>query len=318
MINSSKFIVHSSSTKSIAKLLKRKLPASIFKVIRKVGELAKAQGYSAYIVGGFVRDLLLGVENLDVDIVVGGDAISLAKLLQKQVNATLRTHPRFGTATLTFSDGFKIDLVTARREKYIYPATLPRVTFSSIEDDLWRRDFTINTLALAIGKGNFGQLLDLFSGIEDLKKKKIRILHKRSFIDDPTRIFRAIRFEQRFNFKIEPETFNLMRKAHSLKLLEKLSRFRLGREFILLLKEERPQKALLRFDKLCGLEIVHTMIKLDKKTQAKVKSLKTNDWMAYFALLTRKLSQNELSLLCRDFSLTKRDKKRLKTLRLAF
>lgn len=303
-------------TKNINKLLKKRLPAKIFNLIRKIGKAAEDYGLSAYLVGGCVRDLLLGVKNLDLDIVVAGDAIALVGELKKELKAEVLTHPRFGTATVTLPGGFKIDFASARREKYASSAALPSVSFSSIKEDLSRRDFSINALALKINKGEFGELLDLFGGQKDLAAKKIRVLHNKSFIDDPTRVFRAIRFEQRLNFKIEPNTFKLMRQVKSARLLEKLSRFRLGREFILFLKEEKPLPAILRFERLYGLGLIHPKIKLDRKMQAGLKALKCQDgWPAYFALLTKSLNEHELKMLCRDFCLTRKDKQRLKTLR---
>jgi tRNA nucleotidyltransferase (CCA-adding enzyme) len=308
-------VVHSSENKKIEKLLKKKLPVRLFRLICKIGKAAEDYGVSAYLVGGCVRDLLLSVKNLDLDVVVEGDAIALVGLLKKELKVGVLTHPRFGTATITLPDGFKIDIASSRKEHYAYTAALPQVEFSAIKEDLFRRDFTINALAVKINRKNFGQLLDLFDGQRDLKKGKIRVLHEMSFQDDPTRIVRAIRFEQRYDFKIEPKTFKLMRKALSSRLLEKLSCFRLGREFILLLKEEKPLKAILRFDRLCGLKLIHPTIKLDRRLKLRLKSPRPgDDWLVYFALLTRRLNERELEKLCRDFSLTRKDKQRLKTL----
>ena len=302
--------------KNLAKALKQRLPADVYRIIRKIGSLAEDNGFSAYIVGGFVRDALLGVENLDLDIVIEGNALAFVKLLKTQVDLKVLTHQRFGTATVTLPCGFKIDIATSRKEEYPHPASLPTVLFSSIREDLLRRDFTINALAIKINRYNFGQLIDSSSGQKDLREAKIRVLHARSFIDDPTRIFRAIRFEQRYNFKIEPKTFRLMRKSITARLLRKLSRFRLGREFILLLKEEKPLKPILRFNRLCGLKVIHPMIKLDKKAQVRLKFPRPqDDWLVYFALLTMRLNEEQLEKLCRDFSLTRKNKQTLKTLR---
>ena len=336
--------------RNLAKLLKQRLPAGVLKSIRKIGNFAQEKGFSAYIVGGFLRDVLLGVENLDLDIIIEGDAITFVKLLKEKIALDMVTHRRFGTATITLPDGFKIDLASARKEHYAYPAVLPTVTFSSIREDLIRRDFTINALAVKINRNNFGQLLDLFEGQKDLTERKVRILHDRSFIDDPTRIFRAIRFEQRYNFKIEEQTLKLMREALASGMLERLTRSRLGREFILLLKEAKPLKAISRFDQLCGLQVIHPLIRLDKMLQVKKnlpfgqrleqifldpeaegrrissgniisyaikqKLPKPQDnWLVYFVLLTKRLNDQQLEKLCCDFSLTRKDKQKLKTLR---
>ena len=302
--------------RNLAQLLKRRLPARVFRIIRKIGNLAEDNDFAAYIVGGFVRDVLLGVKDLDLDIVVEGDALKFVRFLKEKMDLDITTHPRFGTASATLPCGFKIDIASSRKEYYAHPGALPEVEFSSLKEDLFRRDFTINALAIEISRHNFGRLLDLFDGRKDLSEGKIRVLHARSFIDDPTRIFRAVRFEQRYNFKIEPKTFRLMRKSITARLLEKLSHFRLGREFILLLKEEKPLKAILRFNRLCGLKLIHPMIKLDKMAQVRLKSPRPgDDWLVYFALLTRRLNEEQLEKLCRDFSLARKDKQRLKNLR---
>ncbi|MFC1630994.1 hypothetical protein ACFL2I_00360, partial [Candidatus Omnitrophota bacterium] len=186
--------------KNISELLKQKLPPRIISLIRKIGAIGQDHGFPAYLVGGFIRDLLLGADNLDLDIVVEGDGLRFASLLQERIVLKVTGHKRFGTATITLPSGFKIDLASARRESYAHPAALPSVSQSSIKEDLFRRDFTINALAMAINRDDFGRLLDLLAGQQDLIKKKIRVLHDRSFIDDPTRIIRAIRFAQRYNF----------------------------------------------------------------------------------------------------------------------
>ena len=314
-MNSLKFKVESLRLKNIGKLLEKKLPKAVLRMVRELGRLADEFEVSAYLVGGCVRDLFLGIKNLDLDIVVEGEAIKFVQFLQTKKDLKIVKHQRFGTATVTLPDGFKIDIASSRKEHYAYAAALPQVEFSAIKEDLFRRDFTINALAVKINRKNFGQLLDLFDGQRDLKKGKIRVLHEMSFRDDPTRIVRAIRFEQRYDFKIEPKTFKLMRKALSSRLLGKLSCFRLGREFILLLKEEKPLKAILRFDQLCGLKLIHPTIKLDRRLKLRLKSPRPgDDWLVYFALLTRRLNERELKMLCRDFSLTRKDKQRLKTL----
>ncbi len=318
MMESSQLRVESSKNRNVARLLKRRLPSNIFNIIRKIGSLAEDNGISAYIVGGFVRDLLLDVADLDLDIVVESDAIAFAKVLEDKINLDMIAHRRFGTATITLSGGCKIDIASSRKEYYAYVAALPQIFFSSIKEDLNRRDFTINTLAVRINRDNFGQLLDLFNGQKDLTQRKIRVLHERSFIDDPTRIFRAIRFEQRYDFKVEPNTFRLMRKVKGARLLKRLNRFRLGREFILLLKEGKPLKAILRFDRLYGLKLIHPMVKLDKMAQTRLKSPRPeDDWLVYFALLTRRLNREQLEKLCRDFCLTRKDKQTLKALDLS-
>lgn len=300
--------------------LKKSLPKDVFSVVRKIGTLAEESGFSAYIVGGFVRDLLLGVKNLDLDIVVERDALGFARLLQKKINCSLKMHKRFGTATIILPSGFKMDIATSRRERYAYPAALPAVCPSSIRDDLFRRDFTINALAIKINQGNFSQLLDLFDGCRDLKKGLVRVLHDKSFIDDPTRILRAVRFEQRYGFTIEEHTKKLIDRAREADMLKQLSRFRIGDELILILKEEDPLRCLLRLNKLCGLGFIHPSIKLGKRISAGFKRAKKyislsaeapDGWFVYFLLLTCPLDTKQIRGLCRDFSLTKSCQQRL-------
>ncbi|UCB56607.1 MAG: CCA tRNA nucleotidyltransferase [Candidatus Omnitrophota bacterium] len=300
--------------------LKKRLPKDVFSVVRKIGTLAEESGFFAYIVGGFVRDLLLGVKNLDLDIVIERDALDVARLLRKKIDFQLKTHKRFGTATIILPSGFKMDIATSRREHYAYPAALPAVCPSSIRDDLFRRDFTINALAIKLNQGNFGQLLDLFDGCRDLKKGLVRVLHDKSFIDDPTRILRAVRFEQRYDFTIEEHTKKLIDGARRAGMLKQLSRFRIGDELILILKEEDPLRCLLRLNKLCGLDFIHPSIKLGRGISAGFKRAKKyislsdealDGWLVYFMLLTCPLDAKQIRGLCRDFSLTKSCQQRL-------
>ena len=204
--------------------------------MRKIGGISNEMGYGAFIVGGVVRDLILGVRNLDLDIVIEGDAIRLAGALSRSLNGTLVVHKKFGTATLVTKDALKIDLATARKETYKDPAAFPTVEFSSLEDDLSRRDFTINAMAVSINKKDFGRLVDLFGGVDDLKRGLIRVMHDASFIDDPTRILRAVRFGYRLGFAIEKHTEKLIEKAMDENIFAKLSPRRIRKEMTLILK----------------------------------------------------------------------------------
>jgi tRNA nucleotidyltransferase (CCA-adding enzyme) len=171
----------------------------------------------------FVRDLFLRLPNFDVDLVVEGDGIVLAQQLAERLGGKAKIHERFKTAVITLPDGLKVDVATARTEFYEFPAALPRVERASIKEDLYRRDFTINTLALALNPGNFAELIDYFGGRKDLEKGIIKILYNLSFVEDPTRILRAIRFEQRYKFTIEEDTLKFARDAIARRLLDKLS-----------------------------------------------------------------------------------------------
>lgn len=205
--------------------------------------MAEELGFNAYLVGGSVRDLLRGEENLDIDVVIEGDGITFARALGERLNAKVRTHQKFGTAQI-FAQKSKLDVATARTEYYESPAALPKVETSSIKKDLYRRDFTINTLAVKLNLKDFGLLIDFFGGQRDLREKTIRVLHNLSFVEDPTRAFRAIRFSERFGFKISKHTENLIKSTIEMKLFDMLSGPRLYEELLISFKETEPIKTL--------------------------------------------------------------------------
>jgi tRNA nucleotidyltransferase (CCA-adding enzyme) len=206
--------------------------------------LPRAEG--VYLVGGTVRDILLGRPGFDVDIAVEGDAIAFARGLGGEVTE----HGRFGTAVVRFDDGRHWDVVTARRETYPAPAALPEVEAGTIEDDLARRDFTVNAMAASLGD-DFGRIVDPHGGRADLDAGVIRILHPASFVDDPTRIFRAIRYESRLDFRMDPETERLAREGMAGVALLSDARFR--EEVVALLSEaEGIRHTLERLAELAG------------------------------------------------------------------
>jgi tRNA nucleotidyltransferase (CCA-adding enzyme) len=221
----------------------KKFPKNFLPIINAVGRSADRDKISAYIVGGPVRDALLSVKNHDLDFVVEGDAIRFAGCLNSGLRGSLNIHKTFGTATISFEDG-RIDIVTAREETYKRPAAYPDVKPATIKEDLFRRDFTINAMAISVNSKNFGELVDLYGGRNDLKKKVIRIMHDKSFIDDPTRIFRAVRFSVRFGFRIDPRTRKLIKDAVSQGLVGEVNRGRVKKEIEILLKEKKPVKCL--------------------------------------------------------------------------
>lgn len=239
-------------------LLKRlnELPQTLADLIRLAGHIADEQGINAFVVGGFVRDLFLGVDNFDVDFVVEGDGIAFATEISKRLRVRMVAHKRFGTATLFDLDGFKADIATTRKEIYAKAAALPTVSQGKIEDDLLRRDFTINAMAICINRVRFGQIIDFYGGQKDLKEGIVRALHPLSFIDDPTRILRAIRFEQRFDFKIEKSTLDWIKNALRLGMLHKVGKHRLRDELILIFKELKSFKALKKLNDLCGFSYI--------------------------------------------------------------
>lgn len=213
------------------------MPAKAVALIREIAGKAGKLGYSAYIVGGTVRDILLGRKHVDIDITVEGDAIKLGKAVSKDTGAAITVYKGFGTCTLAFKDGSKIDLATSRRETYKRPGAMPVTKPGTLKEDLKRRDFTINAIAASVMAKDFGNIYDLFDGIGDLKSGVIRIMHPKSFTDDPTRIFRARRFAARFGFKIEPRTDLLMKKALINRALDTVSPARIQKELMLISKE---------------------------------------------------------------------------------
>ncbi len=261
--------------KNLTDLLNKSLPPGRIAFLQLIAGIADEQNMPAYIVGGFVRDLLLTRPSLDFDIVVEGDAITLGKTIQNTFGGKLHTHKRFGTAKWDIEDlktefyqklhilnssqmeevPTSLDLITARTEFYEFPTALPKIEKSSIKLDLHRRDFSINTLALRLDGRHYGELYDYWGGLEDIQNKTIRVLHSLSFIDDPTRLIRAVRFEQRFDFKIEQRTLQLMDEA--LEMLSDVSGDRLRHELNLILQEKNPKPALLRLQSLSLLNHIH-------------------------------------------------------------
>ncbi len=244
--------------------IKKNLPPELLKLVVRAGQLGASRGHMVYLVGGLVRDMLLGRPNLDIDLVVEGDAIELAHQIAQTQGGEVLAHSRFGTAKLRRGD-LSIDLVTARSETYKRPGALPTVKPGTIEDDLFRRDFTINAMAVHLNPLKFGELVDPYGGKDDLEHSLIRILHERSFIDDATRILRALRYEQRLGFRLERGTEELLRR--DVGMMETISGERLRREVEMILEEERPEKVLLRGEELGVLEGLHP-------------SLKGNGWLA--------------------------------------
>lgn len=306
--------------------LESSLPKSILTLLKQIGEISDEMKYNSFIVGGFVRDLLLGVENFDLDIVVEGDAINLAQILAKELRGDLVRHRRFGTATVVLPENLKIDLATARSEYYERPAALPTVKFGTLKDDLYRRDFTINAMAVRLNREGFGKLFDFFAGQEDLRHRRIRILHNLSFVEDPTRIFRAIRFEQRFNFKIDKHTQNLIKKAVGLKMFERVQKQRIREELILLLSEKEPIKVIKRMAQLHQLSFIHPKIKLNKPLLNLLQDIgerliwfslhlsrkrPLDKWLIYLIGLFDQLNYKETQDTCHKFVFKKGDVKRI-------
>jgi len=224
--------------------IEKQLPAELVTFIQRAGRIVASQGQGLYLVGGVVRDLLLGQTNLDLDLVVEGNAIELAQQLAEISRGKITTHPRFNTAKLQW-DKWSVDL--------------------AINNDLFRRDFTINAMAIELNPSHYGELIDRHGGRDDLEHKLIRILHEKSFTDDATRIWRGLRYEQRLDFKLEPNTLKLLKR--DIPMLDTISGDRIRYELECILKEERPEKVLHRAEEL------EVLPKLSS-------TLKGNGWLA--------------------------------------
>jgi len=248
---------------NLTPVLEAGLPAGAVELLRLIGARCEDEGAPAYLVGGIVRDLLLGRPNLDIDIVIEGDAEILAAKLSSELGAALKTHKRFGTAHLRMPDGLRIDIAAARTESYRRPAALPDVEHSSIQDDLRRRDFTMNALAVKIGFSRFGELLDPFGGKRDIGARVVRTMHNLSFIDDPTRIVRAVRFEVRLGFRMDEQTEALAAEAVRTGALGRLTPERFRRELLLCFSEPSLVDLIRRLSELGILKHLHPELDAD-------------------------------------------------------
>ncbi|MGE5301631.1 MAG: CBS domain-containing protein [Acidobacteriota bacterium] len=270
------------SGRNLSVWLKERFPESVYRILLLAGDVAEEMGVNAYLVGGSVRDLLLGQANLDIDFVIEGDGIRFAKELGERLKAKVRSHHRFGTANISL-DGQKLDVATARTEYYESPAALPKVEMSSIKKDLYRRDFTINTLAIKLNARDFGQLIDFFGGQRDLREKTIRVLHNLSYVEDPTRAFRAVRFAERFGFKLSKHTENLIKSAIQMDLFERLSGSRLFDELRLAFEETNPVRTLKRLSSYGLLKVIHKDLLFDEKLETTLSSM--YETLAWYDLL---------------------------------
>lgn len=259
--------------------LRERLSKQMMKTLVQLGETASQLNCSAYVVGGFVRDLFLYRKNEDIDVVIEGNGIAFAKTFAQAFGARTHTHQKFGTAVIIFPDGFKIDIASARMEYYQFPASLPVVEMSSIKMDMFRRDFTINTLAIQLNPGKFGRLIDFFSAQKDIKDKTLRVLHNLSFVEDPTRVFRALRFEQRFSFTIGKLTSSLIDNAVKMEFFKRLAGKRVYAELKLILKEENPAPTILRLMDYDLLTVIHPGIKIESDLKHLLDTTKkVTDW----------------------------------------
>ena len=307
-------------TRSVIKFMQERLPSRVLEVLREVGRTASELGCGAYVVGGFVRDLFLYRSDEDIDIVIEGDGIRFAREYARRTGARIHTHEKFGTAVIIYPDGFKIDVASARMEYYKFPAALPVVEMSSIKLDLYRRDFTINTLAIQLNPDRFGMLIDFFNAQRDLKEKSIRVLHNLSFVEDPTRVFRAIRFEQRFDFSIGRLTAGLIANAVAMDFFRELSGRRVFSELRLILQEDNAPAAIARLNDFALLKVVHPALNLDKRLMSRLEAARRvlswydllflgesyMRWAVYFLVLIQHCDAGTAEAICHRFELSPR------------
>ena len=310
-------------TRNISNFMKERLSPRLLQILKDIGKTADDLGCDAYVVGGFVRDLFLYRSNEDMDIVIEGDGIVFAKQYASQTGARIHSYEKFGTAVIIFPDGFKIDVASARLEYYKFPAALPIVETSSIKLDLFRRDFNINTLAIQLNPDKFSILIDFFSAQKDIKEKVIRVLHNLSFVEDPTRVFRALRFEQRFGFSIGKLTAGLIENAVKMDFFKRLSGRRVFTELRQILEEENPTPAIIRLQDYDLLRVIHPSITLDNDLISLLNSVKEvmawHDllfleesyikWAVYFMALIRHCDINTTREICERLELAPRYRK---------
>jgi len=292
--------------------LQQVLPEAVARTLTAVIEAAETQGRTLYLVGGCVRDLALGRDLMDVDVAAEGEVESLAAAAASALGGRCVAHGEFGTVTLE-ANGARIDLAMARAETYARPGALPGVRPASIREDLARRDFTINALALALCGQERGRLLDPFGGWDDLRRSLVRVLHARSFIDDATRILRAVRYAARLGFRLETQTLFALRRDAS--CLDTISGARLRQELLRLLAEERPEMALLLCQRLGVLAAVHPALRFDRRLAVAFRAARRRRLPLspelYLSLLSTPLSSEQAGAVARRLALSARERRAL-------
>jgi tRNA nucleotidyltransferase (CCA-adding enzyme) len=277
-----------SSPTEVLSLMRTAFPSQLLSLLERIADTANEMGFSLYLVGEMVRNLLLGVPIVDVNMVIEGDAIALANHLSKTLGGRVIAHKRFSTAKWLLSKRvwkqvigkkayddlpLSVDFASARSEFYIYPTALPKVERSSITQDLQRRDFTINTLAICMDQDHRGELLDFYGGLTDLHDGVIRVLHSLSFIDDPTRIFRAARLESQLRFRLAPHTEELI--VDAMPLLKRVSGDRIRHEMTQIFDEPVPEQVLSRLEELGVMAQVSPSLHVDKRLLSEYSTLRT-------------------------------------------
>lgn len=307
--------------RNVAKLMRDRLSAHTRSILELAGNLGRKLGLPVYVVGGFVRDILLDRDNEDIDLVVEGNGIELAKALAEALDGRVREHQKFMTSVVIYTgpDGeeLRIDVATARLEYYEYPAALPTVELSSIKMDLFRRDFTINALAIRLDCSPYGQMVDFFGGQRDIKEGNIRVLHTLSFVEDPTRCLRAVRFEQRYGFHLDPAAEKLIKNVLSLDLLDKLSSPRIYHEYSHMCTEPNPPACFIRMEELGLLKAISPQLALTptrRDTLMRMREMVSwyhllyleepvQHWLAYFLALCHNLNYEDARSVYERFGL---------------
>lgn len=294
---------------NLSRALRTRLPAATVALLDAIVKQTEQQGAPIYLVGGFVRDLLLGRPNLDLDLVLEGEAIQLGRALARRFGGRLVAHKAFGTAVWWLPENQSrllrdlrvpkgknarlpefFDLITARRETYRYPAALPSVQFAGIRADQYRRDFTINTLALRLDGADAGRLLDAWGGLQDLHAGLLRTLHPESFSDDPTRILRVLRLAGRLKFRIEKETRAQLIKY--LPVLKQVSGERIRAELELALLEKERVSILRSMHKLSVLRAIHSELRFSTGSAGVLSAKRGKSIPSYWKL--GKVSESDL------------------------
>ena len=281
---------------NLARRIEQYLPLQFLELVKDISEQAAEQGQRISLVGGIVRDMLLGYPNFDIDLVIEGDAVKLAQHVAETSQVRLLTHHRFGTAKLKY-ENFTLDLATARKETYSKPGALPAVTPGTLKDDLFRRDFSINAMAISLVHNDYGELVDPYHGESDLEHRLIRVLHPESFSDDATRILRGVCYEQRFGFEFETETTRLLER--DIPMLNTVSGDRIRHELEHIFEENRPELVIKRLGELGVLHRINPSLERDgwiaeKFDKARRLKKPTQLPSLYFCLLIYSFSEREI------------------------
>ncbi|MGB6129037.1 MAG: CBS domain-containing protein [Psychrilyobacter sp.] len=289
------------------------VPEELLKLLKVIEAVSKKRKERVFLVGGIVRDLILGINNKDIDIVVEGDGIKFAIELKDVLEAKkIRIHEKFKTAMVVVNEDLKLDIASSRLEYYEYPTSLPVVEYGNIRDDMYRRDFSINAMALEIDSYNFGKLIDFYGGYDDLKNKKIKILHNLSFIEDPTRIIRAFRFAARYGFELGKDTEIFLKNAISDGFLKKISWPRVKQELEILFSDKNLTRGMEFLNKYNVFSEINPNIEYDlemKENIGKVENfkelldfVKVKRWLLVFLIILENLEKKELDLVFKKFN----------------